>query len=703
MKFERIAAAVLTAALCACSGSPGGSPMPGTPLGSAPGVEAPLAASGTAVTVRLTIPKATAERPAYVSSGTKSVAIFEGKSRLGVFGTLATSKGCKAKSHGTVCTFTMAAKPGKNEVFRIKTYAAAKARGKLLASATIAQTIVAGKTNALKFTLEGIVASIAVALENAQPVTGSPASIPVYVAAMDASGATIVGAGKYVPAITLTDSDTTGATLLSTTSVTAPSTAVTLTYNGSSALTSATISATAPGISPEHVSPATLRPTTLAGVTVSGAAAFAVVSDSSGNAVAFIPVGTGLTDVTVASKGTLNSAGPKPAARAPRTSLALNPPPDECAPDLIHAQLYCMSFASNVVSIVKYDPSNVLAAPTLAGQTTTDAPSSGVSFSGAICTICGIAFDPIDDAFIISTANGYELWPRTPGASAPIKTLPAPVSENFGYNALTNQIFSPWYGTDSFDAGYAYTGIDVIDVASGNRYELNDPSLSPTEPDAGAVDTKTNLAIAPEEGSLPIYLLDLTAPPAAYTAPTPLPSPLPTGTPPYPSGTFTTPVVSATPPSSLVLNCEETYTAVDSVEDIGFFGSEFCSSDYVAAAQLPSTSGSTPAISNYVAAELPNTPAGAFQSPQDPHAILVMNLPGICADCGILFNYDKSYLAIVDLNKLLALNPGGGEYDVPTTNPLTGIVTYLATGISSPPSLFARRLAAGKRHTIHRR
>jgi len=146
-----------------------------------------------------------------------------------------------------------------------------------------------------------------------------------------------------------------------------------------------------------------------------------------------------------------------------------------------------------------------------------------------------------------------------------------------------------------------------------------------------------------------------------------------------------------------------TYTAVDSVKDLGFFGEEFCGgADYIAVAQLPTTATGTLAISNYVAAEMPKTPNGAaFSSPYDPHAVLVINMPGICDDCGVLFNYDKSYLAMVDLNGLLALNPGGGEKDVPTTSTLKGIVTYFATGVSSPPSEFVRRLGAAA-HRRHR-
>jgi hypothetical protein len=322
-----------------------------------------------------------------------------------------------------------------------------------------------------------------------------------------------------------------------------------------------------------------------------------------------------------------------------------------------------------------------------------------VSFSGATCLICGIAYDPNDNAFIITTANGYELWPTTPGATTPVKTIPAPISENFGYNAVTNRLFSARYGYDPFDSTGAYSGLDVIDITTGNRYALNDssPYFSVSEPDAGAVDTKTNIAFAPEEGSVPIYLDDIGT--ATYTEPTPLPTP--TTAPQQPLGSYATTVASIDPGSALIKNCDETYTAADSVEDLAFFGSEYCYNDYIAVGQLPTASGASLVFSNFVAAQLPNTPDGnTFTSPLDPHAVLVVNLPGICDDCGILFNYDKSWVAVVNLNKMLALNPGGGTKDVPTTNKLTGIVTYIATGATSPPGEFARKLAQA--HRLHR-
>jgi hypothetical protein len=84
----------------------------------------------------------------------------------------------------------------------------------------------------------------------------------------------------------------------------------------------------------------------------------------------------------------------------------------------------------------------------------------------------------------------------------------------------------------------------------------------------------------------------------------------------------------------------------------------------------------------------------------DPHAAIVVNIPGVCADCGVLFNFDKSYVALVDLNKLLALAPASPQgFNIPSTTDLLtpGIVQYIPTNTSSTPSAFARARAAYRR------
>jgi hypothetical protein len=699
MKAWASAASVLALAACASGG--GVTALPGRMADAAAAYNEAAARATATLVVSIAVPVAKGSTD-FVSPNTQSLVVVEGNySVLGTFDTLRTSRGCRRVHSNVVCKFSMTAQTGK-QMLSFRTYSRKNGKGYLLAKSRIIKRISSG-TNSIALSLKGITQSIVVGLSQAQPLIGKAALVDVIVTALDASGAVITG--KYSSTVKLSDSDTSGATHLSRVKAANSMTEITLAYNGS-ALTSAVIGARAGGVNEANVTPATLRPTTVAGETISGTAAFAVVADASGNVAAYIPVNGatstapgGVITVAIAKNGVVSQLARSPRALRP-ADVQLTPAPDECAPDAVDALLYCMSFGSNVVNIVAYEPSNVLSPLKLKGSTTTDAPLTGVSFSGATCVICGIAFDPTDNAFIIATANGYELWPTVPGAAAPIEILPAPISENFGYNASTNQILSAWYGTDNFDTPALHAGLDVIDVASTNRYVLATPSPLPlNEPDAAAVDTHTNIGLAPEEdvvnGKYPVvYIDDLNQPPAAYSAAT---------------HSYASPVAVATPASTLlfdaILNdgCNLTYTAVDSVEDLGFFGEEYCpNSDYIAVAQLPTTSPGTLGFSNYVAAELPATPQGAFISPLDPHAILVYNLSGICEDCGVLFNYDKSYVAIVDLNKLLALNPGGGEKDVPTTDDLKGIVNYIPTGNSSPPSAYVRKLAQARRRERRR-
>ncbi|MGR4064368.1 MAG: hypothetical protein ACLQPV_02860 [Vulcanimicrobiaceae bacterium] len=106
----------------------------------------------------------------------------------------------------------------------------------------------------------GNVAAVTIALANANPPIGTAVAIPVTVTARDASGAAIVAPATYQPAITLTDSDTSGHTTLSTTSVTAPGATITLHYDGSSAVSNVVIGATVAGVPPANIATAVFTP-----------------------------------------------------------------------------------------------------------------------------------------------------------------------------------------------------------------------------------------------------------------------------------------------------------------------------------------------------------------------------------------------------------------------------------------------------------
>jgi hypothetical protein len=106
--------------------------------------------------------------------------------------------------------------------------------GNALSRATFQQNCPAGTNTTIHAVLNGVVASVDVDLQNHYPPMGAPFTTNVIVTAYDADGAVIVGPGNYLQPIMLANSDSSGATTLSSTSVTSPSQTVTLHYDGTS-------------------------------------------------------------------------------------------------------------------------------------------------------------------------------------------------------------------------------------------------------------------------------------------------------------------------------------------------------------------------------------------------------------------------------------------------------------------------------------
>jgi hypothetical protein len=179
--------------------------------------------------------------PAFVSPSTRSLAIAVGPSG-GIPGAPVVVN-CASSCRGSIDA------PLGADLFSVKLYDAQNAGGNLLSTAAIAQTVVLNQTNTIAMAANGVVASFSVALGAA--TAGTPDVVTVTFNALDADGNTIVGPGSYVDAagnpvtITLTDSDTSGATALSGTSVSQPA-AIALNYTGL-AIAPATITASAAG------------------------------------------------------------------------------------------------------------------------------------------------------------------------------------------------------------------------------------------------------------------------------------------------------------------------------------------------------------------------------------------------------------------------------------------------------------------------
>jgi hypothetical protein len=318
--------------------------------------------------------------------------------------------------------------------------------------------------------------------------------------------------------------------------------------------------------------------------------------------------------------------------------IALSPAPQECAADVQHLDLYCISYSSPIVNVVHVDASS--ATMSLLGTYTSDATGS-IGFSGGSATIVGITWDPIDQGLLIATPTGYELYSgaRTTTPNVKVKTI-ATVNpaENFGYNSLTDQIWSPTYLGGPVNA-------NLIDVRTGALNALATLPSGYNEPDHGAIDSSTNLAVAAEEFSYTLYLVPL----GQNTLGSPA------------AGQFTNPsVVTATMTTQQDNGCcPVSDISVDSASHLLFSTVEFGSG--IGVVQLPSSSSGTPALGDYVFAALPNTPSGSYVSlPGDPHAVGTFNI-GSTGPFGVSFDSAYRTVIITDMRALLAAPRNSGD------------------------------------------
>lgn len=233
--------------LAACGGGSTGTVLPHPPSSAG--------SASQSVTFRLTIPPASSSpaslqrRPLYVSAGTQSATISVNGAAPSVINLAAGSSNCAAAAGARTCSATIIAPVG-SDTFSESLYASTNGTGTPLSQNTTTATITAGQANVVNLVLDGVVASLKLSLANAAPTVGSKTTIGLAVAAYDASGNQIIGSDPFTNAISLSDSDTSGATTLSTATVSSPSagSAVTVTYTGQ-ALSSATFSASATGVS----------------------------------------------------------------------------------------------------------------------------------------------------------------------------------------------------------------------------------------------------------------------------------------------------------------------------------------------------------------------------------------------------------------------------------------------------------------------
>ena len=235
----------------------------------APPVSKPTAKPASTVKFTISVPvsgaNSTLRRPQFdAPSGTQSItfqlASVDGvaqTSSVTVINLSASTPGCSTASGTLTCTVTVPGIAG-TDVFTVISYPQADAKGTAIATGTAQVTTTAGSVTTAPVTLSGTVASIALSVQGIG-LLGQSGTLPIIAIAKDASGATIMGA--YASPITVTDSDTTGATKLSATSLKDSTAAASLTmsYDGSN-ISAVTISASATGVDSSKITNANFTP-----------------------------------------------------------------------------------------------------------------------------------------------------------------------------------------------------------------------------------------------------------------------------------------------------------------------------------------------------------------------------------------------------------------------------------------------------------
>jgi hypothetical protein len=208
----------------------------------------------------------------------------------------------------TTCQGSVSAPVG-SDTFSVEAFDQQNASGDVLSQGSVIQTIVLGQTNTVSLSLGGVVGRITVGL--ASSTIAVAGSVAVTVTALDAANRTIVGSESYSNPIALTDTDASGATALSTTSVTSPATVISLTYSGSASFASAVIGASAVGVSSANVTTATLtKGTPVLEVAVAGNH----LADANGNALTLRGVDVSATEYVCAQGWSSDPFGGAPLA-----------------------------------------------------------------------------------------------------------------------------------------------------------------------------------------------------------------------------------------------------------------------------------------------------------------------------------------------------------------------------------------------------
>jgi hypothetical protein len=350
---------------------------------------------------------------------------------------------------------------------------------------------------------------------------------------------------------------------------------------------------------------------------------------------------TGLSVVPVEGSGTSASIA---------TPNAVN----SCAANPTTGEVVCTSNGNDVYLI--------------SGSTLNTTLSSGgdtlAGFSGGQCITCGVAMNATANKAVVtiglstspsgSALQFLDLASNTFGAPVPLANE---VSEDVLWDQGRDLVLSPNEGS-IYDIYNHTSGIEFANPISSGFGLL----------DSAAEECSTGIALTTSEGSVQLYIGDLTQ--ATFTPGTP--------------GTWTTAQQVQSFPEFGNFVAGTSGIAIAQGSHLGIVTGEF-GGNWMGVIQLPSTSGSgTPSVLDYAAVALPNTPDGnVFQQGLDPHTVTAYVSPNSGDAIGLMSNgpgTPPTWMAVIDLTKLLAAPRTLGTHYVDPSFDLilNGVVSYVA-------------------------
>jgi hypothetical protein len=329
------------------------------------------------------------------------------------------------------------------------------------------------------------------------------------------------------------------------------------------------------------------------------------------------------------------------------TPVAVN----SCASNSVTGETVCSSNGTDVYLIT---------GSTLNTTLTSDA-NAFAGFSGGACETCGVAINEVANKAVLTigltpspSGSGLDFLDLTSNAFTPVPAS-TEVSEDIVVDQSRDLVLSP-SENGNYDLFNTKTGGEFINAVGGTL-------------DSAGEDCTTGIALSTIEFTSNLYLADLTQ--ATFVPGTP--------------GSWSDPGQQTQNfPEFGGFAAGTSGIAITPGSHLGVVTGEFCGNAF-GGIQLPSTSGSgTPAVVDYAAAVLPNTPDGnVFEQGLDPHTVTAYLSPNSGDSFGLMANgcgVPPTFMAVIDLNKLLAAPRLSGTHTVDPSYDLilNGVVSYVA-------------------------